>query len=338
MPELPARPSVTWLRKAAKDHLSELRVSNPAARLADAQRAVARRYGFASWRKIKVYVDGITSDAERLRAAVIGGDVATAKDVLRRHPRLVDAADEPDTGNRPSDARGMRPLHLAVANDQPEMVGLLLAHGADADLRNADGRLPLHDCFELDRDHIAEILFAAGAQPDVCAAAAYGLYGALTAILSGDRAQANDLRTGLSPLGWCGFAGDVRAARLLIEHGAIVDQTPYDMHAWGPTCQVARLDLARLLLAAGADPNAKDAAGDTPLHRVVASRLVGDPGDFVALLLDHGADPGRRNGAGVDVLESARAQVGQDVETYFRRRRLGPKQLDRTIAVLIGRS
>jgi len=30
---LPARPSIDWLRKAAKDHLSELRVSHPAARL-----------------------------------------------------------------------------------------------------------------------------------------------------------------------------------------------------------------------------------------------------------------------------------------------------------------
>jgi hypothetical protein len=41
MVELPvglsARPSIAWLRKTAKEHLAELRVADPAARLADAQ-------------------------------------------------------------------------------------------------------------------------------------------------------------------------------------------------------------------------------------------------------------------------------------------------------------
>ena len=333
--DLPARPRMEWLRKAAKQHLAELRAAEPTARLADAQLGTARRYGFGSWRRLKAHVDAINTDAVRLTAAVTSGDLSVADDILRRWPRLIDAADEGDDPLRPSDERGMRPLHLAVANDRPDMVRLLVAHGADLNPRNAGGRLPVHDCFELARDHIAELLFAAGARPDVCAAAAYGRHDELTAILTDDPAQANDLRTGLTPLGWCGFSGDVVAARILLEHGAIVDQPPYDMHAWGPTCQVARIEMARVLLAAGADPNARDAAGDTPLHLVLASRLVSNPGEFVALLLSHGADPTLTNQAGIDAVQAARAQIGQSFETYFPRRRLGPKDFDETLRLLL---
>jgi len=329
---LPVRPSIEWLRKTAKDHLAELRDADPAARLGAAQLAIARRHGFASWRRLKAHVDAVNSDAVRLADAITRGDLAAAEDVLRRRPELVDAPDDP---MRPSDSNGMRPIHVAVANDRPDVVRLLLAHGADANLRNANGRLALHDCFELNRDHIAELLFNAGAEPDVCAAACYRRYGRLTAILTEDPSQANDLRTGLSPLGWCGFAGDIRAARILLEHGAVVDRPPYDMHAWSPACQVARVDIARLLLAAGSDPNAQDAAGDTPLHRVLRSRLVGDPSAFVALLLDHGADPTRTNLTGLNALDIAREQVGRNAETYFPRRSLGTKQFDRIIELLL---
>jgi hypothetical protein len=162
----------------------------------------------------------------------------------------------------------------------------------------------------------------------------YRRYEELVAILAKDPTQANDLRTGMSPLGWSGFAGDTRAARILLDHGAIVGSPPYDMHAWGPVCQVARTDIALLLLAAGADPDAQDGTGETPLHRVLGSRLVGDPSAFVALLLNAGADPTRRTVAGIDALDAARAQVGRDFETYYPRRSLGPKKLERAISLL----
>ncbi len=55
--DLPANPSIEHLRKQAKDLLSELQRGNPAAQLADAQHALAREYGFASWPKLKAHVD-----------------------------------------------------------------------------------------------------------------------------------------------------------------------------------------------------------------------------------------------------------------------------------------
>ncbi len=62
---LPARPSLEWLKKTAKDELQRLRAANPRAVLAEAQLALAREYGFDSWRKLKRHVE----ERERALAA-----------------------------------------------------------------------------------------------------------------------------------------------------------------------------------------------------------------------------------------------------------------------------
>jgi uncharacterized protein (TIGR03435 family) len=59
---LPEHPDLDWLRKQAKRLLKELRETNPAARLADAQFDLARRHGFSSWRALKAHVDALTVD------------------------------------------------------------------------------------------------------------------------------------------------------------------------------------------------------------------------------------------------------------------------------------
>src|SRR2546430_10746536 len=71
---------------------------------------------------------------------------------------------------------------------------LLIERGADVNARNTDGRLPLHDCFELGRDHLVQIVLDAGARSDVCAAAAYGMHDRLREILQNDSRQANEDR------------------------------------------------------------------------------------------------------------------------------------------------
>ena len=49
MSALPANPDLDWLKKAAKKRLVELRVHASAAKLHQAQLAVANDYGFTSW-------------------------------------------------------------------------------------------------------------------------------------------------------------------------------------------------------------------------------------------------------------------------------------------------
>ena len=56
---LPARPSLAWLRKTAKQRLRDLQTQRPEAKLAEAQFAIARQYGFSSWRSLKTHIDGL---------------------------------------------------------------------------------------------------------------------------------------------------------------------------------------------------------------------------------------------------------------------------------------
>jgi hypothetical protein len=61
---LPAQPDIEWLKKTAKQQLKELRIAEPAAKLHEAQLAVARDYGFASWRALKAHVDKVSLDGQ----------------------------------------------------------------------------------------------------------------------------------------------------------------------------------------------------------------------------------------------------------------------------------
>jgi hypothetical protein len=46
---LPPHPNLEYLKKQAKESLRDMRQRNPAFKLADAQHAIAREYGFSSW-------------------------------------------------------------------------------------------------------------------------------------------------------------------------------------------------------------------------------------------------------------------------------------------------
>lgn len=68
---LPARPDLEHLKKQAKQALAERRRSDPAAKLADAQRDLAREYGFRSWADFKAEVLAAASAVEA--SAVVPG-------------------------------------------------------------------------------------------------------------------------------------------------------------------------------------------------------------------------------------------------------------------------
>ena len=61
---LPPQPNLEHLKKQAKDLLHDLKQQNPALKLADAQHMLAREYGFASWPKLKVYVESLSSPVD----------------------------------------------------------------------------------------------------------------------------------------------------------------------------------------------------------------------------------------------------------------------------------
>jgi ankyrin repeat protein len=90
--------------------------------LHEAQLVIARSYGFESWPKLKAYVDGVT--VKRLADAVRANDVVQVNAMLRARPELADLT--------MSYGDEHRPIHYAVMTRLPEMVRLLMRHGAGA--------------------------------------------------------------------------------------------------------------------------------------------------------------------------------------------------------------
>src|SRR5208282_519002 len=124
---------------------------------------------------------------------------------------------------------------------------------------------------------------------------------------------------------------------ILFEHGAIVDRAPYDACAWGPASAVGSTVVTPVLLENGASPNWRDERGNTPLHRVIKSRMEIDPARFVQLLIDFGADVSIRNRDGRTPLDEAALQAGKIAETYFPVQPVGVKRLEETIGILRAR-
>jgi ankyrin repeat protein len=77
---LPPRANLEHLRNQAKQRLKTMQAQDPGARLASAQLAIAREYGFASWRRLKAAVD--EQDREHVFAAARAGDVDTIRRAL----------------------------------------------------------------------------------------------------------------------------------------------------------------------------------------------------------------------------------------------------------------
>jgi hypothetical protein len=96
--QLPARPDLQYLKKLAKERLAEMRAKTPHSRLADAQLAVAREHGFASWRKLRAHIEAMgigaqTSEslAAQMRgfaAGVDAGDVEATRKLLKGSARV----------------------------------------------------------------------------------------------------------------------------------------------------------------------------------------------------------------------------------------------------------
>jgi ankyrin repeat protein len=75
-------------------------------------------------------------------------------------------------------------------------------------------------------------------------------------------------------------------------------------HKWNPPAQA---ETVARLIEAGADPNATDKSGVTPLHRAVRTRC----GAAVKALLEAGADPRRRNKSGPTPMLLATQSTGR---------------------------
>lgn len=138
--KLPERASLEYLKKLAKDYLAELRRTDPKAKLADAQLAIARNHGFANWRALKTEVDKRQkSSVDRYFEACGRGDATGVRRLIARDASLIRAA-----APRARYA-GWTGLHEAAKHGHGGVVRVLLDAGADVNSREAgDNTYPLH--------------------------------------------------------------------------------------------------------------------------------------------------------------------------------------------------
>src|SRR3569833_671154 len=80
---LPARPSLRHLKDQAKDLLA----AGNATSLTGAQRMVARSYGFPSWAKLKLHVEGLEGIGA-LKQAIDQNDLEREKSLMTKKPEL----------------------------------------------------------------------------------------------------------------------------------------------------------------------------------------------------------------------------------------------------------
>lgn len=199
------------------------------------------------------------------------------------------------------DARGrcgITALGTAARAGATAMLEWLLAHGADANGTNEFGDTVLMEAAESDALSCVESLLRFGADPitaDDCQIRAIHHATSLPvarALIAADSESVNAISgTGEWPLKISAERNDVQFIEGLLLLGAEVDLTSTGATALHAAINYDSREAAERLLCAGADPNAADVDGWTPLCSA-RSR------EAVQLLLAHGADHAAKDECG----------------------------------------
>ena len=244
---------------------------------------------------------GASSRGEPVAAAIRARDLAAVRRLLDASPELLHAGDRGSS----------RPIHWAVMTRQLDLVDELLARGADIDARRADGARPIQltngdysyrgwrdvpeDVTTTPRE-VLDHLIRRGAQVDISTAASMGDLARVRALLAEDPALANrtvDYVTYYAasgtPLRNAAARGHLEIVRLLLEHGADPNLREEGIapngHALYAAAAGGHHEIARMLLERGANPNAPVESSADPLSR---ARSNGDA-RMVELLCSYGA-------------------------------------------------
>ena len=180
--------------------------------------------------------------------SIRAGDVDTVRSALRDDPSAASARDD----------NGLSALRAALYGQHPD---------------------------------VADVIIEAGPTLDVFDAAAAGDVERLTELLNGDADLVGVFsEDGYTPLHFAAFFDRGKAVRLLLDRGAdVAAVSRNDMKVQPLHSAVAAnsMEVVAALLVAGADPNARQEGGFTPL---MGAEKEDPEGDMARLLKDHGAE------------------------------------------------
>ena len=309
--------------------------------LADDLADVLERYGVDSvdWRSeggfTTLHFAAAIDDAAAVRVLIEAGADVDARNDAGFTPLMVAAEKKVDTGivsgliKAGADVdvrndRGATALMAAAGNENAAAVRTLIEAGADVDARSNSGTTALHHAARKNDTDIVAALIEAGADVDarndagytaLDYAAARGDAADVRALL---QAAANESRNdladvlqrygadsvdwrrktdGATPLHLAALSRDTAAIRTLIEAGADVNavngqgKTPLNLLAVFPAKENAAV--VPVLIEAGADVNARDEGGNTPLHLAV---FPANNAAVVRALIEAGADVNAERG------------------------------------------
>jgi ankyrin repeat protein len=402
--KLPERPNLDHLKKQAKrllaaylqghaDAVAEVAQFERNAdaahfTLVDAQRVLARTYGFASWKKLKEYLitGAITrGDSENLRALIADasipqavlaetidgqhtahasfgkevtllqlasfwrnedvaktllnlgatldfhsacglGDLETIAAILKSDPSVLDT--QVDT---------YYPIQFAISAGQPEVLRYLLEHGDDAsrpikkvcwftweDAAVAAGQEPwklihMAALYSFSESNIAlvECLRDFGIDLNIVSPL-HGYRAIHLAAMSGKVTSIFELLVS------SGVDVDSRTATVVRSHVVeLEDSSPLGGHDWTPLMVATgegNLATAELLVGLGANVNARDSLGQTPLH-FAAGSFWGEKPEIAKLLIERGADGAAEDKDGrlpIDyAMEKGYEQTSQTLRTFM---------------------